>query len=82
MKKEIGKIIEITQYVWTCIIPEGNIRIGLTDYAAKHLKNIVYVITEPIGKDVRKMEPIGVVETWASIFNIYALVSGKIIKVN
>ncbi|MEM2351719.1 MAG: hypothetical protein QXT26_04850, partial [Thermoproteota archaeon] len=47
----IGKIVKITQYVWAQITPEGTIRVGLTDYAAKHLKGIAHVMTEPVGKE-------------------------------
>ncbi|MEM1561690.1 MAG: glycine cleavage system protein H [Candidatus Bathyarchaeia archaeon] len=80
---ETGKLIEITpKHVWVQTTPEGTIRIGLTDYAAKRLKNILHVITEPVGKEVKKMEPIGVVETWMTMFDIYAPVNGKIVKVN
>lgn len=78
-----GKIIEVTpQHIWVQVTPEGNIRIGLTDYAARHLKGIASVITEPVGREVKKMEPIGMVETWMFIFDIYSPVAGKIVKVN
>jgi len=70
------------KHTWAQITPEGNIRIGLSDYAAKHLKGIAHVMTESLGKDVNKMEPIGVVETWMFMFDIYAPVSGKIVKIN
>jgi len=70
------------KHTWAQITPEGNIRIGLSDYAAKHLKGIAHVMTEPVGKDVNKMEPVGVVETWMFMFDIYAPVSGKIVKIN
>jgi len=70
------------KHTWAQITPEGNIRVGLSDYAAKHLKGIAHVMTEPIGKNVNKMEPIGVVETWMFMFDIYAPVSGKIVKIN
>jgi len=85
-KEVLAKVQEQLLYspkhVWSQITPEGNVRIGLTDYAARHLKGIAHVMTEPVGKEVKKMEPIGMVETWMFIFDIYAPVSGKIVKVN
>jgi glycine cleavage system H protein len=70
------------KHTWAQITPEGNIRVGVSDYAQKHLKGIAQVITEPVGKEVNKMEPFGVAETWMFMFDLYAPVSGKIVKVN
>ncbi|MEM2341396.1 MAG: hypothetical protein QXX94_04345 [Candidatus Bathyarchaeia archaeon] len=70
------------KHTWAQITPEGNIRVGLSDYAARHLKGIAHVMTEPVEKEVNKMEPVGVVETWMFMFDIYAPVSGKIVKIN
>ncbi|MEM1582537.1 MAG: glycine cleavage system protein GcvH [Candidatus Bathyarchaeia archaeon] len=70
------------KHTWAQITPEGNIRVGLSDYAARHLKGIANIMTENVGKEVNKMEPVGVVETWMFMFDVYAPVSGKIIKVN
>lgn len=70
------------KHAWAQITPEGNIRVGLSDYAARHLKGIAHVLTESAGKEINKMDPIGVVETWMFMFDIYAPISGKIVKVN
>ncbi|MEM1607188.1 MAG: glycine cleavage system protein GcvH [Candidatus Bathyarchaeia archaeon] len=76
------QLLYTPKHTWAQITPEGNIRVGLSDYAARHLKGIAHVMTEPVGKEVNKMEPVGVVETWMFMFDIYAPVSGKIVKVN
>ncbi|MEM3699971.1 MAG: glycine cleavage system protein GcvH [Candidatus Bathyarchaeia archaeon] len=70
------------KHTWAQITPEGNIRVGVSEYAQKHLKSIVRVLTEPVGKEITKMEPFGVAETWMFMFDLYAPVSGKIVKVN
>lgn len=70
------------KHTWAQITPEGNIRVGLSDYAARHLKGIAHVLTEPAGKEINKMDPVGVVETWMFMFDVYAPISGKIVKVN
>ncbi|MDH7476787.1 MAG: glycine cleavage system protein GcvH [Candidatus Bathyarchaeota archaeon] len=70
------------KHTWAQITPEGNIRVGVSEYAQKHLKGIVRVLTEPVGKEINKMEPFGVAETWMFMFDLYAPVSGKIVKVN
>jgi glycine cleavage system H protein len=70
------------KHTWAQITPEGNIRVGLSDYAQRHLKGLAHIHTESVGKEVKNMEPFGVAETWMFVFDLYAPVSGKIAKVN
>jgi len=70
------------KHTWAQKTPEGNIRVGVSDYAQRYLKGIVHIQTEAPGKEVSKMEPIGVAETWMFMFDLCAPVSGKIVKVN
>ncbi|MEM2281502.1 MAG: glycine cleavage system protein GcvH [Candidatus Bathyarchaeia archaeon] len=76
------QLLYTPKHTWAQITPEGNIRVGISDYAQRHLKGIANIMTEPVGKEVAKMEPFGVVETWMFMFDLYAPVSGKIVKVN
>jgi glycine cleavage system H protein len=39
-------------------------------------------LTKTVGKEISRMEPFGVAETWMFMFDLYAPVTGKIIKVN
>lgn len=70
------------KHTWAQITPEGNMRVGVSDYAQRHLKGIAHVLTEPVGKEIDKMEPFGIAETWMFMFDLYAPISGKIAKVN
>ena len=70
------------KHTWCQITLEGNVRVGISDYAQKHLKGLANIRTELVGKEVNKMEPFGVAETWMFMFDLYAPVSGKIVKVN
>ncbi|MDH7563445.1 MAG: ribbon-helix-helix protein, CopG family [Candidatus Bathyarchaeota archaeon] len=85
-RKELLKTPELLLYTpkhtWAQITPEGNIRVGVSDYAQRHLKGIANVMTEAPGKEISKMEPLGVAETWMFMFDLYAPVSGKIAKTN
>jgi len=76
------QLLYTPKHTWAQITPEGNIRVGLSDYAQKHLEGIAYIYTEALGKEVRKMEPFGVAETWMFMFDLYAPVSGKVVKFN
>jgi len=69
-------------HMWAIVTPEGNIRVGLSDYAQKHLKGILNVHVSPIGYEVTRDKPFGHVETWMFKFDLYPPVSGKIVEVN
>jgi len=84
-KKYLGvpeQLLYTPKHTWAQITSEGNIRVGLTDYAQRHLEGIAYIYTESGEKEVKKMEPFGVAETWMFMFDLYAPVSGKIVKFN
>jgi glycine cleavage system H protein len=70
------------KHTWAQTMPEGNIRVGISDYAQKRLKGLAQVRTEPLGKELNKMEPFGVAETWMLLFDLYSPISGKIVKIN
>jgi glycine cleavage system H protein len=76
------QLLYTPKHTWAQITPEGNIRVGVSDYAQRHLKGIVNIMTEPVGEEIAKMEPFGVAETWMFMFDLYSPVSGKIVKVN
>jgi glycine cleavage system H protein len=77
-----AQLLYTPKHTWAQIIPEGNIRVGVSDYARRYLKGIANIRTEPVGKEINKMEPFGVAETWMFMFDLYAPVSGKIAEVN
>ncbi len=76
------QLLYTPKHTWAQITPEGNIRVGVSDYAQRHLKGIANIMTEPVGKEIAKMESFGVAETWMFMFDLYSPVSGKIVKVN
>jgi glycine cleavage system H protein len=69
-------------HMWAMVTPEGNIRVGLSDFAQRRLKGIAGIQTHKVGYEVKKEEPLGVVETWMFMFDLYSPVSGKILKIN
>ncbi len=56
--------------------------IGITDHAQKELTDIVFVELPRMGKEVKKGDELCVIESVKSVSEIYAPVSGKIVKVN
>ncbi|OGD46149.1 hypothetical protein A3K79_04895 [Candidatus Bathyarchaeota archaeon RBG_13_46_16b] len=77
-----SQLLYTPKHTWAQITNEGNIRVGVSDYAQRHLKGMAHIQTDPLGSEINKMEPLGVAETWMFMFDLYAPVSGKIVKVN
>ncbi|RLE79426.1 MAG: glycine cleavage system protein GcvH [Thermoprotei archaeon] len=63
-------------------IENGKVRVGLTDYAVKKLKDIVYIEPQDIGQHVKKGDPIAAIDSIKASENVYAPVSGKIVEIN
>ena len=62
---------------------EGDkVRMGLTDYAQKSLREIVYAELPSAGGDVKQGEPYGTVESVKAVSDLVAAVTGTIEEVN
>jgi len=64
--------------------PDGGnaINMGITDHAQELLTDVVYVELPAVGRKVKQMQPIAVVESVKSVSDIFAPVSGEVIEVN
>src|SRR3989337_3738340 len=68
-------------FVWIKI--EGdNVRMGITDYAQKSLREIVYAELPSAGAAVKQGEPYGTVESVKAVSDLVAGVSGTVEEVN
>lgn len=76
------KLLYTPKHTWAQPTHDGNIRVGISDYAQKRLRGVAQVRTEPVGRELSKMEPFGVAETWMLLFDLYSPVSGKIVRTN
>ncbi|NWG10974.1 hypothetical protein HXY33_04395 [Candidatus Bathyarchaeota archaeon] len=76
------RLLFTSKHMWALVTSEGNVRIGLSDYAQTHMEGIISVQIDPVGSEVKKEKPFGVVETWLFKFDLNSPVSGKIIKIN
>jgi len=62
---------------------EGNhVAIGLTDYAQRELKDIVYVELPEIGSEFKKGESMGVVESVKTVADVFCPITGKVVETN
>jgi glycine cleavage system H protein len=68
-------------FAWIKI--EGDkVRMGITDYAQKSLREIVYAELPGVGSAVKQGEPYGTVESVKAVSDLVAAVSGQIEEVN
>jgi glycine cleavage system H protein len=63
-------------------IEERKATIGLTDHAQNELTDIIFVELPEVGKEVKKGDVIGAVESVKSVAEIFSPVSGRIADVN
>ncbi|MBN1546035.1 MAG: glycine cleavage system protein GcvH [Syntrophaceae bacterium] len=70
------------EHEWALDNGDGTITMGITDYAQHLLTDIVYVELPDIGKKVKQMDPVTVIESVKSVSDIYSPVSGEVVAVN
>lgn len=58
------------------------VRVGITDYAAKTLNDIVYVTLPKPNERVEQMKTMGTVESIKAVSELYSPLSGTVAKVN
>jgi glycine cleavage system H protein len=56
--------------------------VGITDYAAQSLGDVVYVSLPEVGATVTAGEPCGEVESTKSVSDLYSPVDGEVVEVN
>jgi len=76
------RLLYTPHHMWAMVTPEGNIRVGLSDYAQKLMDGISGVQMSQVGSHVQKEKPFGLVETWMFKFDLYSPVVGKITRLN
>jgi len=68
---------------WTWVkLEDGKARIGITDYAQKQLREVVFAELLEVGDEIVKGEPFGTLESVKSVSDLVAPLSGKIEEVN
>jgi len=69
------------EWAWVKV-EDGKARIGITDYAQKQLREVVFAELPNVGDEIVKGEPFGTVESMKSVSDLVAPISGKIEEVN
>lgn len=61
---------------------DKEVYVGITNYAQEQISDVVFVELPKVGSDVIAGKACAVVESVKSAYDIYAPVSGKIVKIN
>ena len=69
------------EYLWAHV-ENGKVRIGMTDFAQKQLREIVYVELPSVGDTITQNDPFGTVESVKAVSDLIAPISGTIKEVN
>ena len=70
------------EHEWVMPIGDDKVRLGITEYAAKELGDVVYVELPETTIHVSAGDEIGTVESTKSASVIFAPISGKVVSVN
>ncbi len=60
----------------------GTTKVGITDYAAKTLNDIVYLTLPSVGQAVKQLGSFGTVESIKAVSELYAPLSGTVTSTN
>jgi glycine cleavage system H protein len=71
-----------TDHEWVDLAEDGPARVGITQFAADSLGDIVYVQLPEAGSQVVAGEACGELESTKSVNELYSPVSGEVVEVN
>jgi glycine cleavage system H protein len=69
------------EFAWARV-EDGKVRTGISDYAQKQLREIVYVELPSVGDTITQNDPFGTVESVKAVSDLIAPISGTIKEVN
>ena len=72
----------LKSHEWVKKYQDSIFSVGLSAYAVQQMGNIVYVKLPEAGKELKKQEPFGVIESVKTTLELSVPISGKIIEVN
>jgi glycine cleavage system H protein len=70
------------RHVWAARDGHGDVRAGITHVPGAFLGDVVSVELPPPGTEVSAGEPIGLVESSSTVFELFSPVSGTVVAVN
>ena len=66
-----------------CVKVEGDLAtVGITDYAAEQLGDVVFVELPEVGRKLAQFAAVGVVESVKAVSDLFAPVAGEVVETN
>ena len=76
-----ANLLYTKEHEWTRL--EGSTaRVGITEYAAKTLNDVVYLSLPSPGDQLKQLKSFGTIESIKAVSELYSPLSGKVTKVN
>lgn len=83
MSKDIPDDLRYTKdHEWVRIGKDGRATFGITEFAVEQLGDLTMVELPREGEKLDRGKPFGVIESVKAVSDIYAPLSGKVVKVN
>lgn len=70
------------EHEWILTLENGNLRVGITDFAQDALGDVVFVALPEVGTSLNAGDACGEVESTKSVSEIYAPVAGTVVARN
>jgi len=70
------------EHEWAKKLDDGNVAVGIDDYAQSQLHEIVFVELPEVDAEVVQGAALGAVESVKAVSDMYAPVGGKVVEVN
>lgn len=70
------------EHEWAKMLEGNRVLVGITDYAAKLLHEVVYVTLPSVNSEVKYMQSLGTVESVKAVSDIFSPVTGIIVRIN
>lgn len=75
------QLLYTKEHVWV-ELANGQVRVGITDFAQSQLNDVVFVELPQVGDAVKAAEKFAIVESVKSVSDIYGPFDGKVVEVN
>ncbi len=82
MTNATANLLYSKEHEWVLPLDGNRVRIGISDYAQKLLGDIVFVENPAVDDEVTADETMGSVESVKAVSDIFAPVSGTVVRVN
>ena len=71
-----------SEHEWVRLLGDSTVEVGITEFAAESLGDVVYVELPAVGATLTQFEKMGEIESVKAVSDLYTPVSGTVVEVN